>query len=179
MKKVVSSILLLTFFTFLLASQIYTQTKVAVNTTVKRTREFNPALKDKPEQEFEALEHKLSDAFAGYDVKLLDQLLAKNLEVMGMSSSDAKPFILGMAVEAEKFAKEYKVTSVEKTGMRIRLINGIATVSGRITIDYKEENGGGTAFANFLHIWSKNKEGTWQCVAMSTDGQKLVHYPTI
>ncbi len=179
MQKAVILLLVQVFIVALLVADTFAQAKVAVTTTISRTREFDPVLKGKPEQEFETLEHKLSDAFASYDVKALEQLLGKNLEVMGLTTADAKPFILGMAVEAEKFAKEYKVTAVEKTGMRIRMLDDIVTVSGRIFIDYKKENGSGTSVANFMNIWSRNKEGNWQVIAMSTDGQKLIHYRTI
>jgi ketosteroid isomerase-like protein len=172
---------LLLFLLVLTCSTGRTQTEpkeVVVNPS-KRERQFNPKFAGKPEQKLEQAEHKLSDAFSNYDIKTLNDLLADDLEIMGLVTPNAKKSIIDMATASEKFKNEYRVLAVEKTDMRIQLIEGIGIVTGRIDIDYKTEKGSGSSVANFLDVWSKDKNGEWRCISMSTDGQKLIHYPTI
>ena len=156
-----------------------TETKKIVVNTPKRERQFNPSFAGKPEQKLEQAEHKLSDAFSSYDLKALNDLLADDLQIMGLVTPDAKTSVVNMATASEKFKDEYRVVAVEKTDMRIRLIEGVGIVTGRIDIDYKTKNGAGSSVANFMNIWSKDKDGVWKCISMSTDGQKLIHYPSI
>jgi ketosteroid isomerase-like protein len=172
---------LLFFLLLLTLSSGFAQTenrKLVVNPP-KRVRQFNPSFAGKPEQKLELVEHKLSDAFSNYDVKVLNELLADGLDVMGLITPNAKKSIIDIATASERFKNEYRVLAVEKTDIRIHLMENIGIVIGRIEIDYKTEKGGGSAVANFMNVWSKDKNGEWRCISMSTDGQKLIHYPSI
>ncbi len=162
-----------------LGTDAQTGIKTVVVTSPKRERQFNPNIVGKPEQKLEKAEHKLSDAFKDYDVTGISNLLDDGLEVMGLVSPNAKKSILDMTVNSEKFKNEYRVTSVEKSDLRIEIANHIGIVTGRIYIDYKKENGVGTSTANFMDVWKEDEKGEWKCIAMSTDGQKLIHYPSI
>lgn len=168
-------LLFMILFAFL-AVDAQTEKKAVLVTSAKRERQFNPDFIGKPEQKLEMIEHKLSDAFANYDIRALNNLLSDNLDVMGLTAPNVKKAIIDMASGSQKFEKEYRVTSVEKSDLRIRIVNDIGIVTGRLTIDYKKENGAGSSVQNFMNVWSKDKRGRWKCIAMSTDGQKLIHY---
>ena len=177
-KRQLAPLLLLLISTYLTGIG-QTETKKVVIDTPKRERQFNPNFAGKPEQKLEQAEHKLSDAFSRYDIKSLNDLLADDLEIMGLTTPSAKKFIIDMATASEKFKNEYRVIAVEKTDMRIQIIEGVGIVTGRIDIDYRTENGAGSATSNFMNIWSKDKNGVWRCISMSTDGRKVIHYPSI
>lgn len=168
-------LLIAIFFAFV-AVDAQTEKKIGVITSTKQERQFNPKFIGKLEQKLETVEHKLSDAFATYDIRALKSLLSDDLDVMGLTAPNVKKAIIDMAAGSQKFEKEYRVTSVEKSDLRIRIVNDIGIVTGRLTIDYKKENGAGSSVQNFMNIWSKDKRGRWKCIAMSTDGQKLIHY---
>lgn len=176
-----SSVILVFLVVFLSFTTVHAQTEKKSFTFIspKRERQFNPDFVGKPEQKLEEAEHKLSDAFASYDVKALTELISDDLEVMGVTSGNAKKFIVMLVSESQKFANEYRVTSVEKSDLRIRIVNDIGIVTGRLVIDYKKQNGGGMSTSTFMHVWSKDGSGKWRCIAMSTDGQKFIHYAVI
>lgn len=153
-------------------------TKSITMTPMKRAREFNPSFVGKPEQKIEELEHQLSDSFAKYDAETMSRLLSDDLIVMGIDSIGVKKFIIAMVGESKKFENEYRVLQVEKTGLRIVFVENIAIVSGQLHIDTsKGAGGGGTSIQSFQNIWLKDKTGTWKCISMAGNGQKLIHYP--
>src|SRR5437870_132605 len=99
-------ILFIVIFSTFVAADAQADKKAIVVVPMKRDRQFNPKFVGKTEQELETVEHKLSDAFATYDIKALADVLSDDLDIMGLLSPDGKTvktIIIDLAMQSQKF----------------------------------------------------------------------------
>lgn len=148
----------------------FSQSVPVTVTYAKRERKLDPKLQGKPERKLEEMEHRLSDAFVTNDAAVLKALLADDLESMGMISPNTKDWFIALAQASDKDRNDFKIASIEKFEMRIRIYGDTGIVIGREETVYTKENGARSSIFNFMNVWVR-KDGKWQCVAMSADSK--------
>ncbi len=138
------------------------QTKTVTFSGPKVARQFNPEFKGKPEEEIEALEHKLSDAWLSADVAILSELHSDDVLVKEIVGNKAQFIDL---LTTPHFRQ--KLISIEKSEMRIRIYGDTAVVAGRQVMNLRNPDGFSTTTAPFMNVWKRMKDGKWRCVAVA------------
>jgi uncharacterized protein (TIGR02246 family) len=131
-------------------------------TIQKPVRVFNPEFKGKPEQEIEALEHRLSDAWLQQNTAVLNELHSDDVLIKEVIGNKAQYIALLTAPHLKD-----TITSIEKVDLRIRIHGDTAIVAGQQMMNIKTRDGASTSTAPFLNVWRKEKDGKWRCIASS------------
>lgn len=150
------------FLPFVTVPNITAQSKSFNITFPPRERVFNPLLKGNPEQTFEELEHKLSDATRSGDQALLDELYGKRLLILGV------PYTKEQWIELVVKGKGTFV-SIEKSVTHVKIYGDTAITMGMQYVDSKTANGGRSYQHGFMNTWIRSKNGKWECVAAAAD----------
>ncbi len=157
--QVLFAFLILSFPTVL---EIGAQPKTFSVTFPPRERVFNPQLKGTPEQAFEQLEHKLSDATRLGDKVFLDELFGEQLMILGLPYSKAQ--WVGLVVSGKG-----TFVSTEKSVSHVKIYGDTAITMGMQYVDSKTANGGRSYQHGFMNTWIRSKNGKWECVAAAAD----------
>lgn len=160
-----NKLILITFILLATFINISSQTKKDGVIIVPKKERVSTA-KNPIEKELEDLEHKLSDALVSKDENVFNSLIADDFTIA--STITKKSYI-----EIAK-SPQLNFFSIEKSNMKIKIYENTAVITGRNNTDRKIENGISSSVFNFLNVWVKSKEGTWQCVAMSQDSVLLI-----